>query len=257
GTNADWETEGEDRTTMALPGQQDELVRRVAAVNPRTVVVINAGSPVTMPWLDDVSAVLQVWFPGEEFGVALVDMLFGDAEPGGRLPITMPARLEDTPAFPYYPGVGVEMDYGEGLLIGHRWYDRTGVRPVFPFGHGLGYTTWVIDGCDAAAPAADGSVVVTATVRNTGERGGATVLQCYVAPRAPGDGRPLRTLRGFAKVHGEAGATATATIVLPRRAFQRWDIDLHDWVDEAGGHDVLVGWSSVDLVSASSTPAPG
>ncbi len=142
GTNADWETEGEDRTGMELPGDQDELVRRVAAVNPRTVVVVNAGSPVSMPWLDDVAAVLQVWFPGEEFGEALADILLGVAEPGGRLPITIPKRLSDTPAFPYYPGEHGKAMYGEGLLIGHRWYDAQHIAPAFPFGHGLGYTTW-------------------------------------------------------------------------------------------------------------------
>ena len=123
GTNADWETEGEDRDTMALPGEQDELIRRVAAVNPRTVVVINAGSPVAMPWLDDVAAVLQVWFPGEEFGEALADVLLGVAEPGGRLPVTIPRRLADTPRSPIHPGRDGRALYGEGLLIGHRWYD--------------------------------------------------------------------------------------------------------------------------------------
>ncbi|HAP75314.1 MAG TPA: glycosyl hydrolase, partial [Acidimicrobiaceae bacterium] len=130
------------RSTLALPGLQDELIRRVAAVNPNTVVVINAGSPVSMPWLHEVAAVLQVWFPGEEMGEAIADVLTGVAEPGGRLPITFPKALDDTPAFAHYPGDGVRTRYAEGLLIGHRWYQAQGIEPLFSFGHGLGYTEW-------------------------------------------------------------------------------------------------------------------
>jgi len=251
GTNADWETEGEDRTTMDLPGRQDELVRRVAAVNPRTVVVINAGSPVTMPWLADVSAVLQVWFPGEEFGEALVDMLFGVAEPGGRLPITVPRRLDDTPAFGFYPGVHDHMPYGEGLLIGHRWFDRQGIEPAFPFGHGLGYTTWAFGDSTLVGSIDDDTLEVEVQVRNTGARAGTTVVQCYVEPLQPLDGRPIRTLQGFAKVTLDAGQHATVRIALPRRAFQRWDASIRDWARVDGDHVVHVGWSSRDLVAVS------
>ena len=145
GTDDDWETEGEDRTGLALPGEQDALVAAVAAANERTIVVLNTGSPVTMPWLDDVAAVLQLWFPGQEVGDALADMLFGDVEPGGRLPVTFPKRIEDTPAFAHYPGEGGKAEYAEGLHIGHRWYDREDIEPLFPFGFGLGYTTFSIE----------------------------------------------------------------------------------------------------------------
>ncbi len=253
GTNADWETEGEDRTTMDLPGEQDELVRRVAAANPRTVVVINAGSPVTMPWLDDVAAVLQVWFPGEEFGEALADMLFGTSEPGGRLPITIPARLEDTPAFPFYPGAHDHMAYGEGLLIGHRWYDAKGIAPVFPFGHGLGYTTWEFGEMAFEGDARKGARI-TASVVNTGVRTGSTVVQVYVEPVDRRDGRPLRTLQGFAKVVAGPGDTVEAVIELPPSAFRRWDTDLRSWITDAGDRRILVGWSSADLTLAGVCP---
>jgi beta-glucosidase len=253
GTNADWETEGEDRTTMDLPGEQDELVRRVAAVNARTVVVVNAGSPISMPWLDDVAAVLQVWFPGEEFGEALADVLFGVVEPGGRLPITFPRRLADTPAFAHHPGKNGRAVYAEGLLIGHRWYDAHDIEPLFPFGHGLGYTTWdIVDsGCDGAPGS---GVIVRATLRNIGARPGGTVLQCYVEPAVPGPGRPLRTLQGFAKVHAAPGESVTVEIVLPPRAFSRWDAAAHDWVVEPDQR-VLIGWSSRSLRPADGSPA--
>ncbi|MDO8363724.1 MAG: beta-glucosidase [Actinomycetota bacterium] len=255
GTNADWETEGEDRDTLSLPGRQDELVARVAAVNPRTVVVINAGSPVAMPWLGEVAAVLQVWFPGEEMGEALADVLLGVAEPGGRLPITIPHRLEDTPAFLHHPGRDDVTVYGEGLLIGHRWYDAQGIEPAFPFGHGLGYTTWQVGEPTLAGTTAHG-VVVTVPVRNTGSRQGSTIVQCYVQPEPAEAGRPLRTLQGFAKVHASAGASAVATIQLPTRAFSRWDEAAHVWVVAPGDYRVLVGWSSRDLTPAGVSRAP-
>ena len=259
GTNADWETEGEDRTFLGLPGAQDELIRRVAAVNPRTVVVVNAGSPVSMPWLDDVAAVLQVWFPGEEMGEALADVLLGVAEPGGRLPITFPRRLEDTPAFAHYPGSEGRTLYGERLLIGHRWYDATGVQPLFPFGHGLGYTEWELG--EVALEGSSGGATISVAAHNTGGRPGSTVVQVYVEEPAPADGRPLRTLRGFARLAGGAGETASATITLPARAFQQWDEGSRGWVTAPGDYRVLAGFSSAPAgltpVGVCSAPEPG
>jgi len=258
GTNADWETEGEDRDTMALPGEQDELIRRVAAVNRRTVVVINAGSPVAMPWLHDVAAVLQVWFPGEEFGEALADVLLGIAEPGGRLPITIPRQLEDTPAFAHHPGRDGRAVYGEGLLIGHRWYDTHGIAPAFSFGHGLGYTTWKLGAASVVGDIATG-VRVQVPARNIGERAGSTVVQCYVEPATQVAGRPLRTLQGFAKVSAAAGAEVVAVIHLDARSFSRWDVAEHDWVVPAGDYAIMLGWSAAELsqVHVSRAPAPG
>ena len=144
GTNSDWETEGEDRTTLALPGEQDELVRRVVEANPRTIVVLNTGSPVTMPWVDAPAAVLQTWFGGQEMAGALADVLTGAADPGGRLSMTFPRRIEDTPAFGNFPGEDGEVRYGEGLLVGYRWYDTRRLPTLFPFGHGLSYSSFEI-----------------------------------------------------------------------------------------------------------------
>ena len=265
GTNADWETEGEDRTTMDLPGKQNELIARVAAANPRTVVVINAGSPVNMPWLADVAAVMQVWFPGEEFGEALADVLLGVAEPGGRLPLTIPARLADTPAYAYHPGEGGLAVYGEGLLIGYRWYDAKNVEPLFAFGHGLGYTTWELGEALVQSGAGSGDepdgtafsgAVVTVPVHNTGSREGTTVVQCYIEPPEAAGDRPLRTLRGFAKVTAAPGQTATATVHLSPRAFSRWDVAGGRWVVDPGAHRILVGTSSQDLKAGGVCRAP-
>ncbi|MBI5089576.1 MAG: glycoside hydrolase family 3 C-terminal domain-containing protein, partial [Actinobacteria bacterium] len=169
GTNDDWETEGEDRADMELPGRQDELIARVAAANPNTIVVINAGSPVTMPWLDAVPAVMQVWFPGEEIGNSIADVLVGDAEPGGRLPTTIPKALIDTPAAISHPGKNGLAPYDEGVLIGYRWYDARQIEPQFPFGHGLGYTTWELTGASVTGSIA-GGVSVRVDVTNSGDR---------------------------------------------------------------------------------------
>ncbi|MBI4883579.1 MAG: glycoside hydrolase family 3 C-terminal domain-containing protein [Actinobacteria bacterium] len=255
GTNADWETEGEDRATLALPGEQDELISRVAAVNRRTIVVINAGSPVAMPWLDEVAAVMQVWFPGEEFGEALADMLFGVAEPSGRLPITIPRRLEDTPAFAHHPGRDGKAEYREGLLIGHRWYDAHCIAPEFAFGYGLGYTEWTMGEATVTGEIGSG-VVVQVPVRNVGRRAGSTVVQCYVEPVSREPGRPLRTLQGFAKVHAPAGREAIAEVVLDERAFSRWDVSAQRWVVPDGDYRIMVGWSSAELTQASVSRAP-
>ncbi len=255
GTNADWETEGEDRTHMDLPGAQDELVRRVAAANPRTVVVINAGSPVSMPWLADVAAVMQVWFPGEAFGEALADMLFGITEPGGRLPLTIPKLLADTPAYPHHPGRDGKSEYGEGLLIGHRWYDSQGIDPAFAFGFGLGYTTWDMSETTVSGDV-DTGVTVSAQVRNTGARTGSTVVQCYIEPAAAEAGRPVRTLQGFVRVNAAAGESTLAAIELDARSFRRWDPATHAWIVAPGDYRVLLGWSSGDLSLAGVSRAP-
>ncbi|MEO5722934.1 MAG: glycoside hydrolase family 3 C-terminal domain-containing protein [Ilumatobacteraceae bacterium] len=251
GTNDDWETEGEDRDTLSLPGRQDELIARVAQVNPNTVVVINAGSPVAMPWLDSVAAVMQVWFPGEEFGEALADVLLGIAEPGGRLPLTIPRRLEDTPAYAHHPGRNGLAVYGEGLNIGYRWYDAEEIEPLFVFGHGLGYTTFEF-GPSAVAGTILTGVDVTVSITNSGSRVGSEVVQCYVEPPAGGPVRPLRTLGAFVKVVVSAGASATVTLHLDERAFSVWDVAAHGWVVPTGEYRVVVGNSSRELREAGS-----
>jgi beta-glucosidase len=252
GTDDDWETEGEDRTSLALPADQDQLVAAVAAANPNTIVVVNTGSPVTMPWLDDVPAVLQLWFPGQELGDALVDVLTGDAEPGGRLPTTFPRRLEDTPAFAHYPGRDGKAVYAEGLFIGHRWYDREGIEPLFPFGHGLGYTTFEL-GTAAVSGGVDEGVTVEVDVRNTGDRRGSEVVQVYVEPPAGDPARPLRHLAGFARIELNPGERGTVSIELGRRAFASW-LD-GGWTVTPGEYVIHVGRSSRDLARAGSVTA--
>jgi len=224
GTNDDWETEGHDRESMDLPGDQDALVRRVAAANPRTVVVVNTGSPVTMDWADAVPAVLQSWFGGQEMAHALVDVLTGVADPGGRLPTTIPLRLEHTPAFGNFPGENSEVRYGEGLLVGYRWYDTRHLPVRFPFGHGLSYASFAIGPPSAPASFTPGEpFVVDVPVENTGTRRGVEVVQCYVEPVAPRRTRPRRELRAFAKVALDPGERTTVRLALDDRAFAYWD----------------------------------
>lgn len=241
GTNPDWETEGHDRTWFGLPGRQVELIRAVAAVNPRTVVVVNAGSPVDVSWLGEVPACLWVWFGGQEMGHALADVLFGAADPGGRLPCTFPRRLEDTPAFTSYPGELGEVHYGEGVFIGHRWYDARGIEPAVPFGHGLSYATW-----EYRSVAVDGDSAVVEVV-NVGDRPGTEVVQVYAGNDASEVLRPPWVLAGFARIHAGPGEAVTVRVPLERAAFAHWDHTLGRWVDEAGTHRVAAGRSSRDL----------
>jgi beta-glucosidase len=242
------ESEGYDRDTLALPGRQDDLVRRVAAACPRTVVVVNAGMPVLMPWARDAGAVIYAWLPGQAIGEALADVLLGRAEPGGRLPVTLPAAEADCPVLHARPRDG-RLDYAEGLLIGYRGYDAAGIAPLFPFGHGLGYTTWDYESVDGAtgtlAPGADAKLRVR--VRNTGSRPGREVVQAYVTG-APGDGgRPVRVLGAFGGVTAAAGAAAEVTLRVPARLFAVFDEEAGRWSWPPGEFTVQVGRSSRDL----------
>jgi beta-glucosidase len=225
GTSEEWESEGHDRTTMSLPGDQDELVRRVAAVNPRTVVVVCAGAPVDLPWADEVAAVLLPWLGGQEVAYALDDLLFGRAEPSGRLPLTLPLRVEHSPAHGSFPGENDEVHYREGLLVGYRWYDSRHLPVRFPFGHGGSYTTfeWGAARLSQPAFALGDDLVVTVPVTNTGTRAGSEVVQVYVRPTAASVTRPRSELRGFAKVELAPGETRDVQISLNDRAFAFWD----------------------------------
>ncbi len=253
GTNDDWESEGYDRDDMALPGRQDELIARVAAACAHTVVIVNAGSPVSMPWLDDVGAVLYTWFPGQEMGDAVVDVLLGDVEPQGRLPVSFPARLEDTPAFEHHPGRNGVANYLEGRLIGYRWYDTVGRQPLFPFGFGLGYATVVI----AAARQLDDAVEVDLV--NESDRDGVQVVQVYAARTGAaehrGDDEPAQQLVGFVKARVPARATTTVTMQLDPRAMHTWSIADHDWVPVEGPFELRVGTSSRDIAVRIGTTA--
>ena len=225
GTTDEWEREGTDRADMALPGRQDELITAVAAANPRTVVVVNAGSPIEMPWVDDAAAVLQIWFGGQEMAAALADVLLGGADPGGRLPTTLPLRLEHNPSFGNFPGENGELRYGEGLLVGYRWYDSRHLPVRFPFGHGLSYTSFTIDPPHLSAHRYVGGAPVRLDVRvtNSGTRAGSEVVQCYVAPPASARFRPAKELKAFGKVSLEPGDSAQVTVSLDARAFASYD----------------------------------
>ena len=225
GTNSDWESEGHDRSAMDLPGDQNELVRRVCAANPRTVVCVNAGSPVTMDWAEDPGALLQIWFGGQEMSGALADILMGDAEPSGRLPTSFPERIEHNPSFGNFPGENSEIRYGEGLLMGYRWYSTRHLPVRFPFGFGLSYTSFDIGAPEASATTFEaGDVIeIEIPVTNTGRRAGAEVVQCYVAPDSSRLFRPRMELRAFAKVSLEAGESTRVKLRLGDRAFAYWD----------------------------------
>ncbi|HEX4659165.1 MAG TPA: glycoside hydrolase family 3 C-terminal domain-containing protein [Streptosporangiaceae bacterium] len=245
------ESEGFDRDTLALPGRQDELVRRVAEVNARTVVVVNAGMPVLMPWAAQVAALLYVWLPGQAMGEALADVLFGRAEPGGRLPVTLPAREADCPVLHAVPRDGL-ITYDEGLLIGYRGYDARLSRPQFPFGHGLGYTTWAYESLRATTTdlTAGEDLGLTVTVRNTGSRPGREVVQAYLAGPRGGSGgvpRPVRELAAFGIAAAEPGAAAEVTLQVPARAFAWWDEETGGWLWPPGQFTVHIGRSSRDL----------
>jgi beta-glucosidase len=263
GTTEEVESEGFDRESLVLPGRQDELVRRVAATNPRTVVVVNAGAPVLMPWRDDVPATLLVWFPGQECGHALADVLLGDAEPGGRLPTTWPAG-EDDP-LPTTRPTGGALHYGEGLHIGHRAYDRAGAQPAFWFGHGLGYTTWEPLALQAPATVTAGDeVVVRVRARNTGARAGRAVVQLYLSRPVGEVERPARWLAGFAALDAAAGEEREVEVAIAGRAFAHWDVERAAWATEPGAFALEAGWSSaeVDLplratVEVVTPPRPG
>jgi beta-glucosidase len=284
GTTSEWETEGRDRTTLALPGRQDELVRRVAAANPRTVVVVNAGAPVDLPWADDVAAVLQCWFGGEQMAPALADVLTGRSEPGGRLPTTVPVRLEQSPSHDNFPGENGELRYGEGLFMGYRGYEHRCLTPRYPFGHGLGYTCFAFGevtlSSSTFAPGA--TVIASVEVTNVGDRLGSEVLQCYVAPGEPRLSRPPKELKAFARVNLEPGDTVAVEFHLDDRSFAYWDPGQPDWDElvtrfaafegqfpvrprrspgwqvDPGRYEVLIGRSSADIVArvAIEVPAP-
>ncbi|NNH70403.1 glycosyl hydrolase [Nocardia uniformis] len=235
GTTEQIESEGFDRADLRLPGRQDELVAAVAAANPRTIVVVNSGAPVEMPWRDDVAAVLLSWFPGQEFGAALADVLTGTAEPGGRLPTTWPKRIEDVPVLATAPEPDNALPYDEGIHIGYRAWLKAEVTPAYSFGHGLGYTTWSLTDLSVSGRTA------TLTVTNTGDRPGKQVVQAYLSRENSAIDRPVRWLAAFATVTVEPGESRTVTLELPQRAFEHWTDA--GWAIEPGSFTLHVGTS--------------
>jgi beta-glucosidase len=247
----DAEAEGKDHP-ISLSGNQDALVSAVAAANPSTVVVVKSGSAVLMPWAGQVPAILEAWYPGEEDGNAVADVLFGAVNPSGRLPMTFPRQLADLPAntpsqYPSAPapaGTIAQAHYSEGLLMGYRAYDAHGVAPLFPFGFGLSYTTFSL--ANLAIAPGSGGATVGLDVKNTGKRSGAQVVQVYVGQPAAA-GEPPRVLAGFQRVSLAPGQTGHVSIALGARAFSHWDSAGHRWAVTPGAYQVLVGTSSRDI----------
>ena len=284
GTNREWESEGHDRDDFTLPGNQADLIRRVAATGRPTVVVINAAAPVDLSWCDDVNATIQCWFGGQEQGPAIADVLTGVAEPGGRLPTTIPARIEHNPSYDNFPGENGEVRYGESIFMGYRGYEHRAIAPRFAFGHGLGYTTFALGepsvSADSFTPG--DALVVSVSVTNTGARAGSTVVQCYVAPQTPRLVRPPKELKGFAKVHLQPGETETVEFALDDRSFACWDPGQPDrpdlesrlgagagfvpaagerrtpgWYVDPGDYEILIGVASDDIAARVSVEIEG
>lgn len=241
-----YESEGYDVGDIDLGTAQNNLVSAVAAANPNTVVVLNTGSAVTMPWLAAVKGVVEAWYPGQEDGNAIAALLYGDVNPSGKLPVTFPASLSDVPAGTpaQWPGQNGTVQYSEGLGVGYRWYDGKNIAPLFPFGFGLSYTTFGYSGLTVGTPDASGNVAVGFTVTNTGTRAGSEVAEVYVGEPAA-TGEPPKSLQGFRKVALASGASSQLSLTLPARAFQYWSGT--GWTTAAGTSTVYVGASSRDL----------
>ena len=238
--------EGMDKQTLNLPGDQDELIRAVAAQNPHTVVVLNTSTPVAMPWLEKVGAVLETWYPGQESGAGTASLLFGDADPGGRLPMTFAADRGQGPATQTeeYPGMNGIAHYDEGILVGYRWYDAHHQEPLFPFGFGLSYTTFQLG--DLRLSRHEDTVKIELTVKNVGSRPGSDVVQVYVGEPAAAE-EPPSQLKGFAKVSLQPNERKHVTIAVPIKALAAWSEQDHKWELAAGNYEIKVGESSRDF----------
>jgi beta-glucosidase len=251
----DFESEGGDLADIDLPGTQNQLISAVAAVNRRTIVVLNTGSAVTMPWLDRVAGVFEAWYPGQQSGAAIAALLFGDANPSGKLPVTFPASLAQVPASTpaQWPGTGGTVRYSEGLKVGYRWYDSQGRTPLFPFGYGLSYTSFRLSHLTLSGRTLSerGTLTAAVDVTNTGSRAGAEVVQLYLASPASA-GEPAAQLKAFAKVTLPAHRTSRVRLRLSARDASYWNSDAHAWTLAAGTYAVRVGTSSRALSQSGS-----
>lgn len=239
--------EGQDKISLSLPGDQDRLIEAVAEVNPRTIVVLHTSNPVRMPWLDRVAAVIEAFYPGQEAGSSIARLLFGDVNPSGKLAMTFPADEEQGPGAHYldYPGDGKTVDYSEEVLVGYRWYDAKNQAPLFPFGHGLSYTTFEYSNLKITRPEKD-RVVVSLRVMNTGKREGAEVVQLYLGSPAEAE-EPPKQLKGFEKIRLEPGESRVVSMELGRQSLSAWDSDARDWRLYPGIYPIMVGSSSRDI----------
>jgi beta-glucosidase len=250
GNTAEVEAGMFDRKTLSLPAGQNELLAAVAKVNKRTIVVLNVGAPVVMqPWLALAPAVLNAWFPGEEGPSAIASVLFGDANPSGKLPVTFPKRIEDTAAFGNYPGVNDQVSYDEGIYVGYRHFDKHKIEPLFPFGHGLSYTTFEYSDLRIypQTPRTDQLIQVMLKLKNSGPRAGAEVVQLYLRDVQASVDRPLKELKAFRRVELQPGETRDLSFTLDQRALSFFDPLAKEWTSEPGEFEVLVGSSSSDI----------
>ncbi|KAJ4138466.1 hypothetical protein NW768_002300 [Fusarium equiseti] len=246
GLNGEWESEGTDRTTMDMSDKTNALVARVLAANPNTAVVVQSGTPVTMPWIDNAAAVCHAWYGGNETGNAIADVLFGDVNPSGKLPLTIPRRLQDNPTYFNFRCEGGRVLYGEDVYVGYRYYEKINSKPLFPFGHGLSYSTFELR--DLHVEANNSKVEVVLQVTNTGSRAGSQVVQVYVAPPSTASiGRPVKELKAFRKIHLEAHESAEVSIEFDKvLSTSFWDEARNKWCSEAGEYKVMIGTSSQD-----------
>ncbi len=244
-----YESEGYDRTHLELPLNHKQLIKELAAVQPNLVVVLSNGSPVTMPWLDQTSAVLEGYLGGQAGGGAVADLLFGEVNPSGKLPETFPVQLSDNPSFLNFPGEGDRVEYREGIFVGYRYYDTKQLEPLFPFGYGLSYTSFEYSELqvDRTSMTDQDTVNVQVTVRNTGSRRGQEIVQLYVHDPESSVIRPEQELKGFAKVALEPGESKTVSFMLDKRAFAYYHTELRDWHVETGEYELRVGASSRDI----------
>lgn len=246
-----YESEGFDRPTMDLPENQDILIEEICEANKNTIVVLNTGSPVAMSkWIDKVPAVVEAWYPGEDAGNAIADVLLGNYNPGGKLPTTFPLKWEDCPAYGNFPGGDGQVNYPEGIFVGYRYFDTKNVKVLFPFGHGLSYTTFAYSNIKitpATLPGGGFIVDVSADIKNTGTREGAEVAQLYVSDKEAGVPRPVKELKGFQRVVLKPGETKTVNFQLNKRSMAFYDVKKKDWVAEPGEFEILIGSSSQDI----------
>jgi beta-glucosidase len=259
GFDPETESEGSDRTFRLPPGQ-DELIQSMAAVNKNTIVVVTSGGNVDMQaWLGRIPALIEAWYPGQEGGTALAEILVGDVNPSGRLPVTFERKWEDNPAHDsYFPAPGTtRVEYKEGVFVGYRGYEKNGVKPSFPFGYGLSYTTFKRDNLAVKPAAAPGTYEVSFDVKNTGTRPGADVSEVYVGGGHTKVTRPAKELKGFAKVTLRPGETKRVSVLLDRRAFSYYNADAKRWTAEPGEYELLVGSSSEDIQLRGKVTLPG
>ena len=245
GTNSDWETEGNDRKGLGLPSDQDVLIRKVLAADKNSVIVLNTGSPVSMPWIKSCPAILQTWFPGQEFGNALAEILFGKESPSGKLPTTYPKKLSDTPAYSCYPGKNLQMDYKEKLLVGYKWYEKKKIEPLFPFGHGLSYSKFELKKVSLLKKKHE--IKIKVKLKNIGNFSTFETVQCYLERKAVKADTPKKKLVDFKKLKVTKDKSKKLTLKVSKRDLSEWDVKKSKWEIARGDYVIHVGTSVRDI----------